>query len=684
MNTTISEIHSAPLAPSIPTTVSLHGHDLPDEYAWLRQKQAPEVAEYLARENEYAEAVLAHTHDLQDALYEEMVARIKETDLSVPYRKGAYFYYVRTETGRQYPIHCRKHLTLEAAEQVVLDLNQMASDGGYISLHQYEVSDDGTRLAYSLDRTGFREYTMHIKDLESGELLTDTAERVGSLIWGTDGQTIYYTVDDDTKRSHRLYRHTLGTTDDLLLFEESDEKFNLMIERTLDDRYIYLYSLSHTTSECRYQEACDPQGEWTLIRERVQDQEYFVEHHEGRFYLRINDTGRNFRLVSMPVEDTSPESWTELVAHRDDVMLSAAQFFACYYILGERCEGVTQIRVSDLVNGESHTIAFPEPVYNVYGLDNHQWDSTCFRYGYDSLVTPSSVFDYDMTTRHATLLKQVEVLGGYDPARYRSERIHAVAQDGVQIPVSLVYARDLALDGSAPLLLEGYGAYGIPYPTSFSSVRLSLLERGFVVAIAHIRGGGELGKAWHDAGRMRNKMNSFNDFIASAEHLVAAGYTSKDRMIAEGGSAGGLLMGSVVNLRPDLFTAIISMVPFVDVINTMLDSTLPLTVGEYEEWGNPAVAEDFDYIRQYCPYSNLKPGPYPAMLVKTSFNDSQVMYWEPAKYVARLRTIKTDANPLLLVTNMGAGHGGASGRYDRLREKALDYAFMLDRVGLTV
>jgi oligopeptidase B len=674
---------TAPVARAVPTTLRIHGHELPDEYAWLREKENPAVADYIEAENRYAEGYLAHTRPLQEKLYQEMVGRIKETDLSVPYRKGEYFYYARTEAGKQYRIYCRKHLTLDAAEEIVLDLNALADDGGYISLGHYEVSDDASLLAYTLDRSGFREYTLHVKDIASGELLPDTVEKVVTLEWGADGGTIYYTVEDEAKRSYRLYRHTLGTTDEVLLYEEADGMFRLHLDRALDDSYIYLYSVSHTTSECRFHNASEPDGDWTLVTPRTQDRQYFVQHHEGRFYIRVNDTGVNYRLVWTPDDAFSPENWREIIPHREDVMLAALQVFAKHYIVGERSDGVMHLRVTDIASGESHHIEFPEPVYEVYGIDNVEWNSTCFRYNYESLVTPASIFDYDIVERRSTLLKQTEVLGGYDPALYRSERIHATASDGVRIPISLVYHRDLRRDGSAPLHLQGYGSYGFPHPTGFSSSRLSLLDRGFVMAIAHVRGGGELGKQWHDAGRMKNKMNSFTDFIAVAEHLVAERYTSPDRMIAEGGSAGGLLMGAIVQRRPDLFAAVLLQVPFVDVINTMLDSSLPLTIGEYEEWGNPAVEEDFDYIRQYCPYTNLSRQAYPTMLVKTSFNDSQVMYWEPAKYVARLRTLKTDSNPLLLVTNMGAGHGGASGRYDRLRERALDFAFMLDRVGIT-
>jgi oligopeptidase B len=666
---------------SHPTTV--HGDTRADDYFWLREKTSPDVAAYLEAENAYTDDVMAPTEPLQDALYREMLARIKETDLSVPYREGGYFYYSRTEEGKQYPIFCRRKGDLEAPEEVTLDLNELATGHSFLSLGAYAVSDDGSLLAYSVDTTGFRDYTLYIKDLRTGELRPERIEKTGAMAWANDGQRLFYTVENHAKRPHRVYRHHLGpAVPDVLVYEENDELFRAWVARTRSKGFLLMGSASHTTSEVRYLPADQPEGEWRLIAPRRHEHEYDVDHHGDRFYIRTNDRGRNFRLVSAPIEHPEPEHWQEVVPHRPDVMLEGAEFFHDHYVLLEREQGLQRLQVTDLRNDDSHRIEFPEPAYSAFPSYNPEFDTHVFRYNYQSLVTPSSVFDYDLDRRVSTLLKEQPVLGGYDRTQYVSERLQATARDGTRVPISIVYRKGLPRDGKAPLYLYGYGSYGYPLPVGFSSNRLSLLDRGMAVAIAHVRGGGEMGKAWHDDGRMRKKMNSFTDFIAAAEHLTAERYTSADRLVIEGGSAGGLLMGAVVNMRPDLFRLVVSKVPFVDVLNSMLDDTLPLTVGEYEEWGNPNDKEEYDYMKAYCPYTNLAPQAYPTMLVKTSFNDSQVMYWEPAKYVARLRTLKTDANPLLLKTNMAAGHGGASGRYDYLREVAFDYAFVLSQLGL--
>jgi oligopeptidase B len=503
-------------------------------------------------------------------------------------------------------------------------------------------------------------------------------ERVTSVAWSVDGRELFYTVEDAvTKRSHQLWRHEVGTSDDTLVHEERDEAFGLQVGRTRSREWLVLQASSHTTTESRVLPAMTGAGDWRLLLGRIADIEYDIDHHGNDFYIRINDTGRNFRLVSAPVDDVRTEQFREILPHRDDVMLEGHDCFAGHLFLSERERGVSELMVRPFDGGEPHRIAFPDPVREAYLHANPEWDVTTIRIGYQSLVVPASVYDYDMTTRERTLLKQQEVVGRYDAGRFVSERLEARAADGTAIPISLVRRRDLVADGTAPCLLEGYGSYGFPFPVTFSSNRLSLLERGVVVAIAHIRGGGELGKPWHDAGRMAHKMNTFTDFIASAELLIDRGIVARDLIAIEGGSAGGLLVGAVTNLRPDLWRAVVSQVPFVDVLNTMSDATLPLTVAEYEEWGNPAIEEEFRWMRAYCPYTNLKPGAYPAMLIRTSLNDSQVMYWEPAKYVAKLRLLKRDPTPLLFLTNMGAGHGGASGRYDRLREIAGDYAFIL-------
>jgi oligopeptidase B len=679
---------SAPVKPPIakkdPKTYLLHGERRVDDYFWLRAKSNPEVADYLHAENAYTSAVMKPTEPLQEKLYQEMLGRIKQTDLSVPHRDRGYFYYSRTEEGKQYPIFCRKKGTLEAAEQVTLDPNELGKGVPFFSVAAHAVNNDGRLLAYSFDTTGFRQYTLQVKDLDTGQLLADRAERVGSVVWAADNQTLFYTVENDAKRQYRLYRHRLGaaTDSDELVYEEQDERYELAAGRSRSHEYIFLNSSSQTASEVRYVRADDPTGPWTVIIPREPEVEYEVEHHGDRFYIRINDEGRNFRLVSAPVADPREQNWTEVVPHRPAVMLEGMDFFAGHYVLQEREGGLPHLHVTDLQSGASHRIQFPEPTYSVFAAANAEFNAQTYRYNYQSFVTPNSVFDYDMVTRKPKLLKQTEVLGGYDASRYESERIHATAWDGTRIPISLVYKKGVARDGMAPMFLEGYGSYGASFPVTFSSSDLSLLDRGLIVAVAHIRGGGEMGKAWHDQGRMMLKKNTFSDFIAAAEHLIAQKYTAPDRLVIQGASAGGLLMGTVTNMRPDLFKAVVSKVPFVDVINTMSDTSLPLTVTEFEEWGNPAIPTEYDYIKSYCPYTNLAQRAYPAMLVKTSFNDSQVMYWEPAKYVAKLRSLNGGLNSLLLKTNMAGGHGGSSGRYDRLREDSLDYAFVLTQLGI--
>ena len=673
-----------PIAKRVPKLDTYHGDRRVDDYFYMREKSNPEVIAYLEAENAYADAILKSTEDFREALYNEMLARIKQTDLSVPYRKGDYFYYSRTEEGKQYPIMCRKRGSLEAAEEVLLDVNKLAEGEKFMSLGVFAVSDDGNLLAFSTDNTGFRQYKLHVKDLRSGVILPERIEKTVSVVWAADNQTLFYTVEDAAKRSYRLYRHRLGADPaaDALIYEEKDELFRIFATRTRSKEYIFLVSASHTTSEARYLPASEPAGEWKLIAPREHNHEYYPDHHGNHFYIRTNDQGRNFRLVRAAVETPGRASWQEVLPHRPEVMLEDTDFFQDFSVMLERENGLQHFRVTDLRTGEWHRVSMPEPAYTASPSTNAEFDATQFRYSYQSLVTPSSVFDYDMEKRASTLLKQTEVLGGYDPAQYASERIYATAQDGTKIPISLVYRKTTKRDGSAPMLLTGYGSYGFPYPVNFSSARLSLLDRGMVFAIAHIRGGGEMGKAWHDNVRMMNKRNTFTDFIAAAEHLIAQKFTAPDRLAITGGSAGGLLMGAVTNMRPDLFKVVVSLVPFVDVINTMMDASLPLTVGEWEEWGNPQKKPDYDYMKTYCPYTNLEKKAYPTMLVRTSLNDSQVMYWEPAKYVAKLRTLKTDANPLLFKINMAAGHGGSSGRYDALRETALDYSFILSQLGV--
>jgi oligopeptidase B len=574
---------------------------------------------------------------------------------------------------------------MDAPEEVVLDVNEMAKGQKFMSLGAYHVSDDGNLLAYTTDNTGFRQYTLAVKDLRTGKMLPDHAERVGSVVWANDNKTIFYSLEDDTtKRQYQVYRHTAGTSgSDKLAYEEKDEKFDVYAGKTRSKAYVLLFSASHTTSEVRYIPAGEPAAEWKVMQPRKQDVEYYPDHNGNFFYIRVNDTGRNFRLVKAPVADPRSQNWQEVVPHRANVMLDDTDFFKNYYVLSERENGLPQIRVTDLHSGESRRIEFPEPAYASYGYTNREYDTSKFRYGYQSFITPRSVFEYDMASGKSTLLKQKEVPGGYDRARYQVEQIYATASDGVKIPISVVHLKGAKLDGKGPLYLTGYGSYGISYDIGFNSDLFSMIDRGVVAAVAHIRGGGEMGKAWHDDGRMMHKKNTFTDFVASAEYLVAQGYGSKDRLAIEGRSAGGLLMGAVLNMRPDLFHAALVGVPFVDVMNTMLDETLPLTVGEFEEWGNPKEKPAFDYMMTYSPYDNIDAKKYPNMLVRTSFNDSQVMYWEPAKYVAKMRAIRTDHNIMILKTNMDpAGHGGASGRYDRLHEKAFDYAYFLTQMGI--
>jgi oligopeptidase B len=680
-----SSLPQPPAAKKVPKVTEIHGIKMVDNYFWLRDKPNPEVKAYLDAENVYTDAVMKATEPFQKKLYAEMLGRVKETDVEVPYKEGEYFYYTRTEAGQQYQIRCRKKGSMDATEEVVLDINQLAKGQTFMSVAAYGVSDDGNLLAYTTDGTGFRQYTLAVKDLRTGKLLPDHAERVGSVVWANDNKTIFYTVEDAvTKRQYRLYRHTAGTAGpDDLIYEEKDERFEVEADKTRSKAYIFLVSVSHTTSEVRYIPADAPTSEWKLMAPRKQDVEYYPDHNGEFFYIRVNDTGRNFRMVKAPVSDPRVENWQEVVPQRAAVMLDDIDFFKSYYISYERENGLPQIRVTDLGSGKSRRIDFPEPAYIAYSYINREYGSGKFRYGYQSFITPASVFEYDVSTASSTLLKQKEVPGGYDRTRYQVEQVYATASDGVKVPISVVHLKNAKLDGTGALYLNGYGSYGVSSDIFFNSNLFSMVDRGVVVAVAHIRGGGEMGKEWHDDGRMMHKKNTFTDFIACAEYLVAQGYGSKNRLTIEGRSAGGLLMGAVLNMRPDLFHAAIVGVPFVDVINTELDESLPLTVGEFEEWGNPKEKAAFDYMITYSPYDNIAAKTYPNMLVKTSFNDSQVMYWEPAKYVAKMRAMRTDHNLLILKSNMGpAGHGGASGRYDRLKEASFDYAFLLTQMGI--
>ncbi len=694
-----------PIAEREPRTTPIHSTELHDDYAWMRDKDSPRVLEYLRAENAYTAAMMDGTEELQKQLYDEILSHIKEDDVSVPYRDGAWEYLVRTDKGRQYARYCRRpagaaenlySTEVTADETVILDVNELAEGQPFMSIGDSAVSPDGRLLAYTTDNTGFRQYTLHIKDLSTGEVLADTAERVGSLAWAADAKTLFYSTEDEqTKRQDRLFRHRVGDAGgDVEVFHEPDERFNLGVGRTRDREYLLLQIGSHTTSETWYLNADRPDDDFRLFAPRIDEEEYYVDHRGSFFYIRTNHKAEQFRLMYVPhgLEDgENREFWMELIAENPSAPLEDFDLFQMFIVLSYREKGLPVLRIFDFDRKDLPTdprdIRFPDPAYTAFGDVNRDFNTTMFRYGYQSLVRPASVFLYDVATGESTLLKQQEVPGGFDAAHYQSERLWFRAHDGTEVPVSLVYRRDaFAKDGKSPLYVYGYGSYGYPLPLGFSASRLALLDRGVVVAYAHIRGGGELGDPWHDAGKMMQKRNTFTDFIEAVEFLGREGYGDPARVAIEGGSAGGLLMGAVVNLaieagKPNLFRAVLSHVPFVDVMNTMLDASLPLTVGEYEEWGNPNEPEAFEYMRSYSPYDNLREGAYPAMLVKTSLNDSQVMYWEPAKYVAKLRTLKTNDAPLLLHVNMDAGHGGASGRYDYLKEIAFDDAFLLRELG---
>ncbi|HEV8042014.1 MAG TPA: S9 family peptidase [Bryobacteraceae bacterium] len=673
-----------PVANRIEHREERHGATVMDNYFWLREKSNPAVIEYLKAENAYTDALTKNLKPFEDALYTEMLGRIKQTDLSVPTRRDGYFYYSRTEEGKQYPIQCRRKGSMEAPEEVLLDGNELAKGHTYFALGSFQVSDDSNLLAYTTDVTGYRQYALHVKDLRTGQTLPDTAERITSLEWASDNKTLFLTTEDAvTKRSDHLWRHTLGASGNDPIYQEKDELYTIFTTRTRDKKFIILGINSTDTTEARYLASDQPGGNFHVFLAREKKHRYDIDHREGLFYVRSNKNAKNFQILTTPESDISPANWKVFVAHQSDVLVQGVDLFKNFAVVLEKSKALNGIRMLDFRTSQWHSMSFPEPVYSTFPAGNPEYDTHIFRYSYTSMITPSSVFDYDMETRKATLLKQQEVLGGYDPAQYVSERQWATVRDGTKVPLSIVYKKGFHRDGTAPLFLYAYGSYGIGTPATFNSQRLSLLDRGMVYVIAHIRGGDEMGEAWHDDGMLMKKKNTFYDFVDSAEYLIQEKWTSKDRLVIEGGSAGGLLMGAVVNLRPDLFRAVHAAVPFVDVMNTMLDASLPLTVGEYLEWGNPNEQAAYDYMKTYSPYDNLEKRAYPAMLVTTSLNDSQVGYWEPAKYVARLRTLKTDSNPLLLKVNMGAGHGGSSGRYDRLKEQAFEYAWLMSQVGIT-
>jgi oligopeptidase B len=674
-----------PIAEKIHTEKAINGAVLVDDYGWLRQRSSPQVRQYLEAENAYAEQVTASQKPFAETLYNETLSHIKQSDTTVPYRKHGYWYYSRTEEGKQYPVLCRKKETLSAPEEVMLDVNELAKGEKFMSLGATAVSDDSNLLAYTTDNVGFRQYKLHVKDLRTGKHRPDTAERVDSIAWAADNKTLFYTTEDaQTKRSNLLHRHVLGAeaAADPVVFNEKDERYNVDIVRTRDDKYLLLSSGSHVTTEEQFVAADRPAGEWKLIEPRKEGVEYYADEGEGVFYIRVNDTDPAYRLVTAPVESPGKAHWTELIAARKEVPIEDEDTFKNFYVVTERVKGLPVLRVVTLSSKDAHTIEVPEPAYSLGAARNAEFDTAKYRYTYESPITPSSTFEYDVSQQTSALLKQQEV-PGYNKSSYTVERLFLPARDGVGVPVTVVYRKDKFQRGQNPLFVYGYGSYGYTIADGFVVTLLPLLDRGVVTTVAHIRGGGELGEAWHDGGKMMTKRNTFTDFIDSTEGLLAQGYGKRGQVGIEGASAGGLLIGAVTNMRPDLFKVALCVVPFVDVMNTMLDATLPLTVPEYEEWGNPNHKAAFDYMRSYSPYDNVTAKSYPAILVQTSFDDSQVMYWEPSKYVAKLRALKTDENPLVFFINMHGGHGGSSGRYDRIREQDRRYAFMLTQLGIT-
>jgi oligopeptidase B len=690
---------SPPAARREPTLRERHGEQVVDEFAWLRDRDDPEVRAYLEAENAWTEARTAHQADLRERLFEEIRGRIQETDLSVPVRKGGWWYYSRTEEGRQYPIHCRKRARPEdvgsvdrnpgddVPEEVMLDQNVEAGESEFFALGAFDVSPDAATLAWSSDRAGAEVYTMRFRDLASGGDLPDEVPGTYyGTAWGNDGRTFFYVRPDDAMRPYQLWRHELGTptADDVLVHQEDDERFFLGVGTTKDERFVEIGLGSKVTSESWVVDADDPTAAPRVVAPREQDVEYSIEHHGDRFLIVTNaDGAEDFKLVEAPDDDPGRERWVDVVPHRPGITLSGIDVFAGHLVLFERAEGVRRIRVRRLVDGDEHLVDQPEEVSTAGGGANPEFDTTVLRYGYTSMVTPSTVYDYDMDTRERALKKRQPVLGGYEPDDYVTERVWSTADDGTRIPMSAVSRRGFRRDGRAPVLLYGYGSYEASMDPGFSSVRLSLLDRGFAFVIAHIRGGGEMGRRWYKDGKMLAKRNTFTDFVACARHLCDEGWTSPSRLAIRGGSAGGLLMGAVVNLAPEQFGAVVAEVPFVDALNTILDPTLPLTVLEWEEWGNPVDSRDvYDYMKSYAPYENVESKDYPPMLVTAGLNDPRVSYWEPAKWVAKLRVTKTDDNPLLLKTEMGAGHMGPSGRYDAWREEAFVLAWILDTLGV--
>jgi len=673
-----------PAATIRPRVDTLHGDVRVDNYSWLRERTNPEVIAYLEAENQWTATGMRHTEALQASLYQEMLGRLKQTDFTVPYFDRGWWYYTRTEEGKDYPIYVRRRGTLDAPEEIYLDQNAIAAGKKFHALGGIDVSPDGQRLLYLEDTTAFREYTLFVKDLLTGEVLDQIPNVWNGTAWADDNRTFFYMTADSAKRGNTVWRHVTGTPreQDAKVFQEDNVLHNVGVQRSRSGKYIFITADGFTSSEWRTLPTATPTAEPRVVAARRPNVEYSVDHADGYFLITTNDGATNFRVVKAPESDPSPENWKDWLAARDDVFVEGIDVFRQYAVVTERTGGLRRLRVTALGTGETHYVPFPEAAYGVFPSSNPDFETVKFRFSYSSLVTPNSVYDYHLEARTRELKKQQEIPSGYDASRYEVRRFKAAARDGTPVPVSVLLARGTPLDGSSPLLLYAYGSYGITTEPTFNSNVLSLVDRGFVYAIAHVRGGQEMGRRWYDDGKMLKKLNTFYDYIDVAEELVRRKYTSPDRLVANGGSAGGLLMGAVANMRPDLFRAIVADVPFVDVINTMLDASLPLTAQEWEQWGNPQIPEHYAYMMRYSPYDNVTARAYPWILATTSLNDSQVMYFEPAKWVAKLRATKTDAHPLYLRTSMAGGHGGPSGRYDRLKEIAFRYAFMLDAVGL--
>ena len=674
------------MAKKIPTKLEKHGHIRVDDYHWLRERENPEVIKYLNDENERAGKAMAHTGDFEEKLFEEIKGRFKQTDMSVPYKREDYYYYTRYEHGKEYPIYARKLGSLDQPEEIMLDGNALAKGHEFFSIGGSAVSSGQDMLAYAIDTQGRRVHTAYLKNLVTGEMLPDVLSNVTeNLVWANDNRTLFYAKQDETTlRQYQIYRHRVGDdpAEDQLVYQEDDETFVAYILKTKSKKFLMIVSAHTISQEYRYLDADQPSGEFKIFLPREREHEYHIDDFQDRFIIRSNFQAKNFRLMWTPIDEPAREHWMEIVPHRDDIYVGDFELFRDHLVLEERARGLTQVRIIPWSGGAGHYLEFAEPAYRANLNVNLQFDTRTLRFEYTSMKTPLSIYDYDMTARQKTLLKQEEVLGGFDPDNYVTERLYARASDGTVIPISLLYRKGILKNGENPLLLYGYGSYGVSIDAAFSSPRLSLVDRGFIYAIAHIRGGQEMGRPWYDDGRLLKKKNTFTDFIACAEFLIHQQFTRPEKLFAMGRSAGGLLMGAISNLRPELFKGIVAEVPFVDVMTTMLDSSIPLTTGEYDEWGDPNQKEYYDYMLSYSPYDNVERKAYPAMLITGGLHDSQVQYWEPAKWAAKLRELKTDNNRLLLKTNMEAGHGGASGRFRRHRETAFSYLFLLDLAGI--